>query len=85
MCRWIRQSNRDGHCRVQDYMTKEVYPHYANVHSEVGHCAGVTGGLVVNARDTVLDFCGAKNGYSVIFGGSGMTGAGALALANLFG
>lgn len=62
---------------MQDFMTKEVYPHYANVHSEVGHCAGVTGGLVVNARDTVLEFCGANVGYSVIFGGSGMTGAGA--------
>lgn len=62
---------------MQDFMTKEVYPHYANVHSEVGHCAGVTGGLVVNARDTVLEFCGANTGYSVIFGGSGMTGAGA--------
>lgn len=57
-------------------MAKEVHPTYGDIHSEVGHCGGVTRGLVAMAQDTVLEFCGAGDGYRVICGGFAMTGAG---------
>jgi hypothetical protein len=70
---------------MEAWLSAEVYPWFANVHSEVGQCARVTGKYVQDARAAVAAFCGAPRAdYAVIFAGAGVTGA-AAKLAHLLG
>ena len=61
---------------MEAWLTRDVYPWFANVHSDVGECARITGKYVTDARAVVADFCRAPlNDYAVVFVGAGVTGA----------
>eukprot|EP00892_Ulva_mutabilis_P009613 jgi/Ulvmu1/7023/UM033_0082.1 len=71
--------------QVERFMIQNVYPLYANVHTEVGTCANATGQRFEEARASVARCVDApQQEYAVVFTGSGMTGA-AFKLAHLLG
>ena len=70
---------------IEAWLAQHVYPWFANVHSDVGECARITGKYVSDARAVVADFCRAPlDVYAVVFVGAGVTGAVAK-LAHLLG
>jgi hypothetical protein len=44
---------------MEAWLARQVYPWFANVHSDVGQCACVTGRYVEDARKVLTRFCGA--------------------------
>jgi hypothetical protein len=70
---------------MEAFITAQVAPWYANVHTDAGACARHTSALYEEARSCVAESVGAPPcDYSVIFAGSGMTAA-AFKLAHLLG
>ena len=70
---------------MEAWLVRDVYPWFANVHSDVGECARITGKYVADARTAVVSFCRAPlDDYAVMLVGAGVTGT-AAKLAHLLG
>lgn len=70
---------------TEQFLTTQVAPWYANVHTDVGVCANHTSALLEEARECVAKSVHADRcDYSVLFLGSGMTAA-VFKLAHLLG
>jgi selenocysteine lyase/cysteine desulfurase len=60
---------------IENYLQREVLPHYANTHSESSYCGAKMTRLRESAREVIKTaVCGRENDH-VIFCGSGATGA----------
>ena len=60
--------------KVEQFVTKQIMPTYANVHSTVGHCAEKTSKYFAEAKDILRNYTNAYGNYSIIFHGQGTTG-----------
>ena len=60
--------------KVEEFVTKQIMPTYANVHSTVGHCADKTSKYFAEAKDILRNYTNAYGNYSIIFHGQGTTG-----------
>jgi len=60
--------------KMEEFISKQVLPTYANVHSTVGHCAEITSNYNNEAKNILRDYTNAKGYYSIIFHGQGATG-----------
>jgi len=60
--------------KMEEFISKQVLPTYANVHSTVGHCAEITSNYMNEAKNILRDYTNAKGYYSIIFHGQGATG-----------
>ena len=60
---------------IEDFIREEVLPRYANTHSESSGTGLQTSRLREDARQIIADAVNASEDYSVIFVGSGATGA----------
>lgn len=69
---------------VEDYVTRQVLPFYANSHTEASYCGMQMTRLRREARGEIARLCGAMEQDAVIFTGSGAT-AGLNRLVSLFG
>lgn len=69
---------------VEDYVTRQVLPFYANSHTEASYCGMQMTRLRREARSEIARLCGATAQDAVIFTGSGAT-AGLNRLVSLFG
>ena len=59
---------------MEEFISKQVLPTYANVHSTVGHCAEITSHYMHEAKNILRNYTNANGYYSVIFHGQGATG-----------
>ena len=59
--------------QIENYVTDEVLPYYANSHTEASFCGQMMTRLRQKARQTILKCCGGDHRYDVIFAGSGAT------------
>ena len=69
---------------VENFITEEILPYYANSHTEASFCGQMMTRLRRQARQIILKSCGGDDRYDVIFTGSGAT-AGINRLVNLLG
>ena len=60
--------------KMEEFISKQVLPTYANVHSTVGHCAEITSNYMQEAKNILRNYTNANGYYSVIFHGQGATG-----------
>ena len=60
---------------VEDYIQRDVLPYYANTHTETSFTGRQTSFLRDQARQTIKSAVGGTDQHSVIFCGSGATGA----------
>ena len=60
--------------KMEEFISKQVLPTYANVHSTVGHCAEITSNYMHEAKNILRNYTNANGYYSVIFHGQGATG-----------
>ncbi len=60
---------------IEDYITDEVLPYYANTHTEASGTGLITTGLREQSREIIKQAVGANEHDALIFCGSGMTGA----------
>jgi len=60
--------------KLEEFISKQVLPTYANVHSTVGHCAEITSHYMHEAKNILRNYTNANGYYSVIFHGQGATG-----------
>ncbi len=70
--------------QVEDWVTNDILPYYANSHTEASFCGQMMTRLRRQARQIILENCGADARYDVIFTGSGAT-AGINRLVGLLG
>lgn len=70
--------------QVEEFVMTEVLPFYANSHTEASYCGGHMTRLRRESRAAIAEICGADEGFSTIFTGSGAT-AGLNRLVHLFG
>ena len=61
--------------KMEEFISKQILPTYANVHSTVGHCAEKTSKYFAEAKDILRSYTNAYGNYSIIFHGQGTTGA----------
>ena len=61
--------------KLEQFISKQILPTYANVHSTVGHCAEKTSKYFSEAKDILRNYTNAYGNYSIIFHGQGTTGA----------
>ena len=59
---------------IENFISKEIFPTYANVHSTVGLCAEKTAKYFEQGKDILRDYVEANGNYSIIFHGQGATG-----------
>ena len=60
--------------QIENFVSKQILPTYANVHSTVGHCAEKTSKYFAEAKDILRNYTNAYGNYSIIFHGQGTTG-----------
>ena len=60
--------------KMEEFISKQILPTYANVHSTVGHCAEITSDYMHEAKNILRNYTNANGYYSVIFHGQGATG-----------
>ena len=53
--------------RLERYITDQILPTYANVHSTVGHCAEITAKYLAEAKNKLRAYTNANGYYSIIF------------------
>lgn len=70
--------------QVEDFVSSEVLPFYANSHTEASYCGQMMTRMRRAARDIILKSCGGDDHHAVVFTGSGAT-AGLNRLVGLFG
>ncbi|MDQ7069234.1 MAG: aminotransferase class V-fold PLP-dependent enzyme [Rhodobacterales bacterium] len=70
--------------QVEDFITHEVLPYYANSHTEASYCGGYMTRLREDARGEIAQLTNAGDDCAVIFAGSGAT-AGLNRLVTLLG
>ncbi|WP_394356061.1 aminotransferase class V-fold PLP-dependent enzyme [Brytella acorum] len=58
---------------IEEAITSEVLPYYANSHTEASYCGQVMNRLRHAARATIARSCKADDGYATIFAGNGAT------------
>ena len=61
--------------KLEQFISKQILPTYANVHSTVGHCAEMTSNYFLEAKEILRNYTNAYGNYSIIFHGQGTTGA----------
>ena len=59
---------------IEEFISKQVLPTYANVHSTVGHCAEITSHYMHEAKNILRSYTNSQGYYSIIFHGQGATG-----------
>jgi len=59
--------------QVEDFISEQVLPYYANSHTEASYCGGYMTRLREEARDEIARVTKAGEGCAVIFTGSGAT------------
>lgn len=70
--------------QIENFVTSEILPFYANSHTEASYCGQMMTRLRKQARQIILDTCGGNEQHAVIFTGSGAT-AGLNRLVGLMG
>lgn len=70
--------------QVEAFIATHVLPYYANSHTEASFCGAYMTRMRARARGEIARLCGADDGFSVIFTGSGAT-AGINRLVHLLG
>ncbi len=70
--------------QVEDFISQQVLPYYANSHTEASYCGGYMTRLREEARTQIARLTNANDDYTVIFAGSGAT-AGLNKLISLLG
>ena len=70
--------------QVEDWVANDILPYYANSHTEASFCGQMMTRLRLQARQIILENCGADARHAVIFTGSGAT-AGINRLVGLLG
>lgn len=70
--------------QVEDFVSVEVLPFYANSHTEASYCGQMMTRMRGAARDIICKSCGGDDRHAVVFAGSGAT-AGLNRLVSLFG
>ena len=61
--------------KIEEFISKQILPTYANVHSTVGHCAEKTSKYFSESKEIIRNYTNAYGNYSIIFHGQGTTGA----------
>ena len=59
---------------IESFISKEILPTYANVHSTVGLCPQRTTNFFEQSKNILRDYTNAYGNYSIIFHGQGTTG-----------
>ena len=59
---------------IESFITNEILPTYANVHSTVGLCAERTAKFFEQSKNILREYTNAYGNYSIIFHGQGATG-----------
>ncbi len=60
--------------RIENFISQQVSPTYANVHSTVGHNTEITSKYLHEAKNNLRNYTNAYGNYSIIFHGNGATG-----------
>jgi selenocysteine lyase/cysteine desulfurase len=61
--------------QIEDAITNEVLPYYANSHTEASFCGQMMTRLRAQARQVILDACNGDDDHALVFTGSGATAA----------
>ena len=59
--------------QVEDFITDDILPYYANSHTEASYCGQMMTRLRKQARQIILDSCKADDRYALVFTGAGAT------------